>query len=148
MNTKTPATPFATQTWDDIEAWAGSRIVSRGKSYQRSNRVRELARTVSGGVIAWVQGTSRYATRVEIARKKLTASCTCPYGRTCKHAVATVLSYLECLKLQQEIPAAAQDDPRFDLLKKAAEPAAALRPREPQEVEDDYAEAEQAYGQE
>src|SRR2546426_2341466 len=142
MNTKTPATPFATLTWDDIETWAGSRIVSRGKSYQRSNRVRELARTVSGGVIAWVQGTSRYATRVEIAKKKLTASCTCPYGGTCKHAVATVLSYLECLKLQQEIPAAAQDDSRFDRLKEAAEAAAAVRTWEPQEDEEDYDEEE------
>src|SRR2546426_5559434 len=148
MNTKTPATPFATLTWDDIETWAGSRIVSRGKSYQRSNRVRELARTVSGGVIAWVQGTSRYATRVKIAKKKLTASCTCPYGGTCKHAVATVLSYLECLKLQQEIPAAAKDDSRFDLLKEAAEAAAAVRTWEPQEDEEDYDEDDEDYGEE
>lgn len=110
MSTKAPSNPFAALTWDDVEAWAGSRIVSRGKSYQRSNRVRELARTTSGGIVAWVQGTSRYATQVEIAKKKLTASCTCPYGGTCKHAIAVVLSYLECLKNQREIPPAAGDE--------------------------------------
>ena len=101
MSNKAPANPFATLTWDDVEAWAGASIVSRGKSYQRSRRVQQLARTTSGGIIAWVQGTSRYATQVEINKKKLTASCTCPYGGTCKHAVATVLSYLECVKNQR-----------------------------------------------
>ena len=73
MTTKAPSNPFATLTWDDVETWAGSRIVSRGKSYQRGGRVRELARTASGGIVAWVQGTSRYVTQVEIAKKKLTA---------------------------------------------------------------------------
>jgi len=131
MSTKAPLNPFAALTWDDVEAWAGSSIVSRGKSYQRSNRVRGLARTASGGIIAWVQGTSRYATQVEIAKKKLTASCTCPYGGTCKHAVAVVLSYLECLKNQRETPTAAEDDPRFDLLKEAAQAAAAMHSWEP-----------------
>ena len=61
MSTKVLSNPFAALTWDDVEAWAGSRIVSRGKSYQRSNRVQKLARTAGGGIVAWVQGTSRYA---------------------------------------------------------------------------------------
>lgn len=137
MSTKAPANLFATLTWDDIEAWAGSRIVSRGKSYQRGGRVQKLARTASGGVIAWVQGTVRYATQVEIAKKKLSASCTCPYGGTCKHAVALVLSYLEGLKSQEEIPTAAADDPRFELLQEAAEAAAAVRAWEPEENDDE-----------
>jgi uncharacterized Zn finger protein len=71
MSTKAPMNPFAALTWDDVEAWVGSRVVSRGKSYQRSNRVQKLARTASGGIVAWVQSTSRYATQVEIAKKKL-----------------------------------------------------------------------------
>jgi uncharacterized Zn finger protein len=139
MSTKRPANPFAALTWDDVEAWAGSSIVSRGKSYQRSHRVRGLARTASGGLLAWVQGTSRYATHVEITKKKLAASCTCPYGGTCKHAVAVVLSYLECVKNQQEIPTAAEDDPRFNLLQEAAEAAAAVRAWEPEDADEgDY----------
>jgi uncharacterized Zn finger protein len=139
MSTKAPSSPFAALTWDDVEAWAGSTIVSRGKSYQRSNRVQKLARTANGGILAWVQGTSRYVTHVEIAKKKLTASCTCPYayGDTCKHAVAVVLSYLEGLKNQKEIPTAAEDDPRFDLLQEAAEAAAAGRAWEPEEGDDE-----------
>jgi uncharacterized Zn finger protein len=99
--------------------------------------VRGLARTASGGIVAWVQGTSRYATQVEIAKKELTASCTCPYGGTCKHAVAVVLSYLECLKNQRESPTAAEDDPRFDLLKEAAQAAAAVHSWEPEEANDE-----------
>lgn len=123
MSSKAQANPFATLTWDDVEAWAGSTIVSRGKRYQRGNRVQKLARTASGGILAWVQGTARYATQVEMAKKKLTASCTCPYayGDTCKHAVAVVLSYLECLKTRKDVPTAVEDDPRFDLLQEAAD---------------------------
>src|SRR5262244_2824677 len=136
MSTKAPSNLFATLTWDDVEAWAGSRIVSRGQSYQRGGRVQKLACTASGGILAWVQGTLRYATQVEIAKKKLSASCTCPYGGTCKHAVALVLSYLEDLKSQQVIPTAAEEDPRFDLLQEVAEARAAVRAWGPQEGDD------------
>jgi uncharacterized Zn finger protein len=109
--------------------------------------VQKLARTASGGVIAWVQGTSRYATQVEIAKKKLSGSCTCPYGGTCKHAVALVLSYLECVKSQKEIPTATEDDPRFDLLQETAEAATAIRAWEPEEGDDeDYDEDDEDYG--
>ena len=123
MSTKAPVNPFAALTWDDIDAWAGSTIVSRGKSYQRGRQVQNLARTASGGILAWVRGSERYATQVEIDKKKLTASCTCPYdyGPTCKHAVAVVLAYLEVLKTNSAIPTAAEDDPRFDLLQNAGE---------------------------
>ncbi|NOT57366.1 MAG: hypothetical protein HOP18_22410, partial [Deltaproteobacteria bacterium] len=123
MSTKTPANPFAALTWDDIDAWAGSTIVSRGKSYQRGRQVQNLARTASGGILAWVQGSARYATQVDIDKKQLTASCTCPYdyGPTCKHAVAVVLAYLEVLKTKSAVPTAAEDDPRFDLLQNAGE---------------------------
>src|SRR5262245_54503895 len=41
MSNKAPANPFTALTWDDIEAWAGSRIVSRGKSYHRGNQVQK-----------------------------------------------------------------------------------------------------------
>jgi hypothetical protein len=32
---RTKTDPFADLTWDDLEAWAGSTIVSRGRGYQR-----------------------------------------------------------------------------------------------------------------
>jgi uncharacterized Zn finger protein len=121
MSKKTKSTPFAALTWDDLDAWAGSSILSRGRSYQRSGRVQKLAHTVSGGVLAWVQGTFRYATRVGIDKKTLVASCTCPYGGTCKHAVAVVLAYLECMKQQSNVPTASTDDRRLRLLADAQE---------------------------
>ncbi|MFH1743058.1 MAG: hypothetical protein ABIH23_28970 [bacterium] len=34
---KTRAKRFADLTWNDIEEWAGGKIVSRGKSYQRQD---------------------------------------------------------------------------------------------------------------
>jgi len=48
---------FSDQTWNDIEEWASSKIVSRGKSYQRQGRVSDLAVTDDGGLIAWVAWT-------------------------------------------------------------------------------------------
>lgn len=46
-------------SWNDLEEWAGRKIVSRGKSYQRQGRVSDLAETNDGSLIAWVDGTER-----------------------------------------------------------------------------------------
>jgi uncharacterized Zn finger protein len=143
MSTKAAANPFATLTWDDVDAWAGSTIVARGKTYQRSNRVQKLARTTSGGLVAWVYGTSRYATQVDIKKKQLTSSCTCPYWSTCKHAVAVLLTYLEALKSQKEIPVVEDDDPRIALIQEAADAEATLHSGELQE--DDEEEDDDVY---
>jgi len=51
--------PFTKLTWADLEEWAGGKIVGRGKQYQRSGCVSELARTADGGLIAWVDGSRR-----------------------------------------------------------------------------------------
>lgn len=65
---------------EDIEEWAGSRIVSRGKNYQSQGRVYDLAITEDHGLIAWVDGTERYATKVIMEDDGLPDSfCTCPY---------------------------------------------------------------------
>jgi len=53
-------------TWAELEAWAGSRIVSRGKSYQKSGCVRDLARTSDGGLLAWVRGSRNFATKAAL----------------------------------------------------------------------------------
>ncbi len=57
---------FKDITWDDLESWAGHKIVSRGRSYQRGKTVRELALTDSGEIVAWVEGSVTYATRVSL----------------------------------------------------------------------------------
>ncbi|HET7087560.1 MAG TPA: SWIM zinc finger family protein, partial [Anaerolineae bacterium] len=105
--------PFEDLTWDDLEDWAGSSVVSRGRSYQRSHHVQDLARTPGGGLIAWVLGTEKYATRVDFGEGGLTSACTCPYWTTCKHAVAVVLEYLESAKRKTEIPIVTERDPRL-----------------------------------
>ncbi len=51
-------------TWADLEAWAETKIISRGTSYQKSGYVRDLAVTADGGLLAWVRGTENYATSV------------------------------------------------------------------------------------
>ena len=56
--------PFINLSWDDLRRWAGSKIVSRGRNYQRQNLVSKLAILDDEGLIAWVDGTHRYATRV------------------------------------------------------------------------------------
>jgi uncharacterized Zn finger protein len=108
---------FKQLTWSDIQAWAGDTITSRGRSYQRSHAVQDLALMPNGALVAWVQGTERYATIIDIEAGKITSMCSCPYGGTCKHAVAVVLEYLEQLKNNIKVPAVTEEDKRLALLK-------------------------------
>ncbi len=112
-----PVDPFSELTWDDLEEWAGSRIVARGRSYQRRGAVRELKRDETGPLVAWVAGSRLYVTRVSIdGSKDLTSECTCPYWTTCKHAVAVVVEYLEMTKKGTAVGRVEADDPRLDEL--------------------------------
>ncbi len=113
---KGQAGPFAGLTWDDLEQWAGSQIVTRGERYQRQGRVSELARTADGTLIAWVSGTRRYATKVVMEEGLPDSVCTCPYGLNCKHGVAVVLEYLERIKANRPIASARGNDDRLVLL--------------------------------
>jgi uncharacterized Zn finger protein len=114
---KRQSDPFAALTWDDLEEWAGNRILARGERYQRQGRVSGLARTGDGSLIAWVDGSHRYATKVLIGADGVPDSiCTCPYGVNCKHGVAVVLEYLEQVEANRSIPEADEDDERLALL--------------------------------
>ena len=74
---KTRRDPFSDLTWNDIEEWAGGKIVSRGKSYQRQGLVSDLVITDDNSLIAWVDGTKRYAARVVVDEDRLLDSvCT------------------------------------------------------------------------
>jgi len=107
---------FKKLTWNDLTAWAGSKIVSRGKNYQRSGYVKELVRAPDGSLIAWVEGTMRYATHVFFEDGELESTCNCPYWDTCKHAVAVVVEYLNGLKRKKKIPKVTKKDRRLKLL--------------------------------
>src|SRR6266545_6389268 len=103
-----------------IRAWAGETIFKRRQDYQLRGRVRELAATSTGGLLAWVQGSTRYATSVTLGKDDLTSRCTCPFGGTCKHAVAVVLAYLDRPDQAPPLPVAAPNDPRLVLLEQQA----------------------------
>lgn len=114
---KSPLDHFADLSWADLEDWAGSKIVSRGKNYQREGAVRDLSLTPEGGLLAWVKGASRYVTLVKIGRSgRLDCECTCPYEGNCKHAVAVVLEYLAGQQAGKLVPTAEEGDERFDIL--------------------------------
>jgi len=107
---------FVNLSWDDLREWAGSKIVTRGQSYQRQNLVSKLAILDDEGLIAWVDGTHRYATQVNIDEEGVPDSiCTCPYGYNCKHGVAVVLEYLRQIEEDKRIPKASKDDERLSL---------------------------------
>ncbi|MEW6002795.1 MAG: SWIM zinc finger family protein [Nitrospirota bacterium] len=108
---------FENLSWFDMESWAGSKIVSRGKSYQRSKSVRELAITESGELVAWVEGSTTYATKVSLDEGVLSSICTCPYHSACKHAVAVILEYLDCLENGGDVLNADKNDERLVLIK-------------------------------
>ncbi len=108
---------FEALTWVDLEEWAGSKIVTRGRSYNRQGRVKDLVRTADGKLIAWVKGSERYASLVYFEDGELESVCTCPYWADCKHAVATVLEYLDCLKRGVNVPKTGNSDPRLAMLK-------------------------------
>ena len=112
---------FEKLTWHDLEQWAGSRILSRGQSYQRSRRVKELAQTQTGALVAWVHGGQKYATEVDFEDEELISVCTCPYGNNCKHGVAVVLEYLDHLKKNREVLQITGQDQRVVLLQGFAE---------------------------
>ena len=85
--------PFRNLDWATLEDWAGTTTLLRGKQYQRDGRVHDLVRSANEGIVAWVDGTERYATAVYFD-DGLVSECTCPVGDSCKHAVAVVLEYL------------------------------------------------------
>lgn len=114
---KTRLDRFSDLTWDDIEGWTGGKIVSRGKTYQRQGRVSDLAVTDDESLIAWVDGTERYATKVVMDEDGVPDSiCTCPYELDCKHGVAVVIEYLKRVENNRRVPKAKQDDDRLELL--------------------------------
>jgi uncharacterized Zn finger protein len=109
-------------TWQDLEAWAGSRSVSRGQAYQRQGRVQDLVQSADNRLLATVIGGDRYVFTVymEAEKKKdgrIHSKCTCPVGYDgCKHAVAVVAEYLDRLGREKEIPIADSQDPRLQKL--------------------------------
>lgn len=111
--------PFLELSWDDLEDWAGNRVVSRGNKLQKSGNVAALWKLDAGRIIAQVRGGSLYVTKVTCGEDALKSVCTCPYGWECKHAVAAVIKYLDNSKESRKIPQL-PDDQRESLLAELA----------------------------
>ena len=109
-----------------LRDWAGEAVFKRGQDYELRGRVRELAATAEGELVAWVQGSERYATRVFLHADQFVSDCTCPYGSICKHAVAVALAYLARSEQAQPLPVVPASDQRLVLLERQAAAAKAL----------------------
>ncbi|HNS74129.1 MAG TPA: SWIM zinc finger family protein, partial [bacterium] len=131
--------PFMALTWTDLEEWAGAKILSRGKAYQRSGQVEGLGITPQHELVAWVQGSARYATQVSCQAGELSSACTCPYGTDCKHAVAVVIDYLQAVKKGKTIPRVPENDKRLIMI----EEGKTEWPEDPKEGWEDDLEEEQ-----
>jgi uncharacterized Zn finger protein len=127
--TTTPAAAPAVEgwvalTWDDLSRWAGGGSITRGRAYQRGGRVKDLALSADGRLLASVSGGALYTVTAELtseAKVKLMSRCSCPVGTSgCKHAVAVVAEYLQRLADGLSVPVAAADDPRWAKLDPSA----------------------------
>jgi uncharacterized Zn finger protein len=125
LRTDEPGQTWESLTWADIEAWSDRRSVERGRTYQRQGRVHQLARSADGRLVATVVGGDRYAVTVSLDmqkknRDRIRSTCTCPLMcNGCKHAVAVVAEYLDCLGRGNAVPIADADDPRWNQINNA-----------------------------
>lgn len=99
---------------EGLREWAGPRIFVRGQQYARGH-VTDLAHTSDGALLAWVHGSERYATLVDIDEHGPESFCTCPYEDVCKHAVAVVLAF-QRLDAAAPLPTVSSQDRRLKLL--------------------------------
>ncbi len=108
---------FRELTWGDLLLWAGKSAVSEGRRIQRDGKIKQLAFTQAGDLLAWVQAEELFATLVEYDGMEMLAKCSCnPIKHPCAHAVAVIIEYIICLKRAIRMPCAKQNDQRFFLL--------------------------------
>lgn len=114
------SSPWSQVTWDDLETWAGVRSLQRGKTYANTGRVGDLTIDADHSLLATVRGGQRYTVLVPAPKsgKLAAASCTCPVGYRCKHAVAAIVKYLEALANGTPVPASKGDDRRLKTIRK------------------------------
>jgi uncharacterized Zn finger protein len=114
---------FAGLTFDILAAWAGEAAFQRGRVYHKAGKVRDIALTPEGGLLATVQGSRKYATLFfQEKNGELGSLCTCPYGSSCKHAVALACAGLALFAAKTPIPFAVGNDKRLLDLEIAASP--------------------------
>lgn len=107
---------FRELTWGNLVTWAGKIAVTEGRMFQRSGAVKQLTRTRSNGLLAWVEDEEDFSVNVEIDAGELHGRCGCQGGNVCPHMVAVIIEYIACLRKNKPLPVAPSNDPRFYLL--------------------------------
>jgi non-specific serine/threonine protein kinase len=87
----------------EILGLANQEIYQRGMEYYRDGRVR-LLQADDGIIIARVRGSRIYSVAVHRNGAGFSTSCTCPYGFTCKHIIATLLQARDHFNQQAVAP--------------------------------------------
>lgn len=107
--------PLLEITGDCLRRWAGEKVAARGRGYR--SFVSDLRMMIGNALIAWVDGTERYVTKVWFESRRLTSECTCPYdGGNCKHAVAVILVYQDAANKRKPVPKMERGDTRIRIL--------------------------------
>ena len=124
-------------TWDDLNVWAGTRSVARGKGYV--SRVEEIEELPSGELIAHVQGSDRYLTKIGLdGVGEFKGECSCPVGRRCKHTVALILKAAKELREGRPIEKCSDMDSIVDEARDAFDDGAAPIAGSEEDVVTDY----------
>ncbi len=111
----TSGDPFRNLTWGDLTLWVGKPAVAQGRTQQKAGAVRQLNKTETGALIAWVHDEEDFATLVEIEQGDLFGQCTCQ-ADGCEHMVAVLIEYIANLRRNIVLPVTGSKDPRFFLL--------------------------------
>ncbi|MGX6514246.1 MAG: DEAD/DEAH box helicase [Schaalia turicensis] len=88
---------IAALTSDFYELYFTPPMLARGKRYAATGRVLEIKEN-SYGIVARVLGNGHTYRVLITSVHPLTASCSCPVSRRCKHTVATLLVYADRMK--------------------------------------------------
>jgi len=97
--------------WGSISEHFGTRTLQRGRDYAEHGHVQSLWITKDGkNLLAIVSGTDDYQTLVTLKKShrknefEPSSTCSCPVGYHCKHGVAAIVHFLDCLAKKQSLP--------------------------------------------
>lgn len=83
---------FETIAVDDIKDCSESKVYHRGREYYDSGCVTEASYNMDRVRLKTiVEGNHRYSVTISLQNGQVSGSCTCPYGGTCKHVIASLL---------------------------------------------------------
>jgi hypothetical protein len=83
---------FKTISADDIQGCCESKVYHRGQEYFKYGYVADASYNIDKTRLkTLVKGNSEYTVIINLQNGEVGGSCTCPYGETCKHVIASLL---------------------------------------------------------